>query len=115
MTRQEFQELKKIAYECKTGNFYLINVASEKRSKAIIAVYEYLANQPQWRGAETNQRDDILRELSQARDTEEHYRDLLLFWKQRRQRFEAQLIDDPVGEIAEIVEELFNDESYKPD
>jgi hypothetical protein len=46
-------------------------------------------------------------QLDQAREMEEYYRALLLFWKQRRQRLEAQIVtDDP---FTDFLKELLDD------
>lgn len=39
----------------------------------------------------THEEQTLSAQLDQARQMEEHYRALLLFWKQRRQRLEAQI------------------------
>lgn len=50
-------------------------------------------------------------QLDQARQMEEHYRALLLFWKQRRQRLEAQLPGDNIfSQILEIAREAWSNE-----
>lgn len=53
----------------------------------------------------THQEKTISFQLDQARQMEEHYRALLLFWKQRRQNLEAQLpgdnIFDQIRDIAQ--------------
>lgn len=47
-------------------------------------------------------------QLDEATQMEEHYRDLLLFWKQRRQKLQAQIPNDS---FQSLLEELFNDNS----
>jgi hypothetical protein len=47
-------------------------------------------------------------DLSKARDLEEHHRALLLFWKKRRQKLEAKLIDNPLAEIEKLANEQWN-------
>lgn len=44
----------------------------------------------------THEEQTLSAQLDQARQMEEHYRALLLFWKQRRQHLEAQLPTDGV-------------------
>lgn len=44
----------------------------------------------------TTEEQTLSAQLDQARGMEEHYRALLLFWKQRRQSLEAQLPTDGV-------------------
>lgn len=44
----------------------------------------------------TTEEQTLSAQLDQARQMEEHYRALLLFWKQRRQYLEAQLPTDGV-------------------
>jgi hypothetical protein len=47
-----------------------------------------------------NGQKSLSNNLTQARAMEEHYRGLLLFWKSRRQRLEAQIpLDDPFKEF----------------
>lgn len=54
-------------------------------------------------------------DLSEARDLEEHHRALLLFWKKRRQKLEAKLIDNPLAEMRRIANEQWSDESSDDD
>lgn len=58
----------------------------------------------------TSSKQLLLQQLGQARDHEEHYRDLLILWKRRRQLLERKLIDDPIAEIEKLVEEQFDEE-----
>lgn len=53
----------------------------------------------------TKQEHHISTQLDQAREMEAHYRALLLFWKQRRQRLESQVpnggVIDQILQIAQ--------------
>jgi len=50
-------------------------------------------------------------QLDQARQMEEHYRALLLFWKQRRQYLEAELLGDNVfSQMLEIAQKAWSNE-----
>lgn len=63
----------------------------------------------------TQQEKTISTQLDEARQMEEHYRALLLFWKQRRQNLEAQLPADNIfDQILEIAKRAWgnNERSY---
>jgi hypothetical protein len=55
----------------------------------------------------TTYNERLSTQLDEARTMEEHYRALLIFWKQRRQRLESEiLIDDP---FSDFLKELLNE------
>lgn len=54
--------------------------------------------------------DDLSKKLDEAREREEYYRAVFLFWKRRRQKLEAQIPDPIWDEISKICDEAWNDE-----
>lgn len=55
------------------------------------------------------EQENLSTALDEARAMEEHYRALLLFWKERRQRLESQIpLDNP---WQELLEEIASDDN----